>query len=310
MVKVTPELALSFLVSYRDRPDCKNSWPIVEKAIKDFAEANKTEIPKDVYVGIYQFDYKILRNFEKRGTALKPKVFDLLCLFFHSEAFLHHVPRARNIIQKRKESVQDGRILARYLGISRQPTGQLFEDIAGYWISNPATYGLERPLYENDKNQRLLVYREILYITHLFSEPFAFVHCYLQSILNDVGVEKTYDPAYLRMYGIEYDELGVLSGYIFKDIESECYRCFLYSRYSGKFAYEFEITKIRGKEIGFKSIGSSILKSDHVSVRGLRKIQSNKLVGSFSGKEMRSDFPSRTAVNLFDTIKESVIANG
>jgi len=307
---ITPELALSFLIAYRDRPGCKNSWPVVERAIKEFATKNTKDIPKEVFSGIFQFDYKILRNFEKRGTSLKPRVFDLICLFFNSEEFLKHVPSARNIMQERKESLDDGRILARYLGVSQNPSGDLFEGMTGYWVSKPKSHGLERALYENDKNQRRLVYREVLYINHLFSEPFSFVHCYLQSLINDVSIDKLYDPAYIREYGIEYNQLGVLSGYLFRDTEAGCYRCYLYSRYSGEFYNEFKISGSIKEEMTFSSLDSSVFKSDHISVMGLRKIQADTFTGPFSNDEMRRDFPAKQAVNLFDEIKESVIANG
>jgi len=307
---ITPELALSFLIAYRQRPGYKNSWPVVERAIKDFATKNAKEIPKEVFSGIFQFDYKILRNFEKRGTSLKPRVFDLICLFFSSEEFLKHVPSARNIMQERKESLEDGRILARYLGVSQNPSGELFDGMTGYWVSKPKSRGLERAIGDNDKNRRRVVYREVMYINHLFSEPFAFVHCYLQSLLNDVSIDKLYDPAYIREYGIEYDQLAVVSGYLFKDTEDGCYRCYLYSRYSGEFYNEFKISKSIQEGITFSSLDSSVFKSDHISVTGLRTIQADTFTGPFSNDEIRYDFPAKQAVELFDDIKESVIANG
>lgn len=332
MVKLNKELVLELILAYKNRPGHKNSWPSVEEDIKRFAKQNKDKMPEEVYLSIYQFSDKVLYNFANRGTPLKPRVIDLLHSFFHSEMFLSQVPYARDIIQKRKRSIESGRALSEFVGVSWPDLNNIFSAITGYWISMPMyledvskKFGKEKSpfLNEEKKGYDNLIFREVLYINQPFNEPFAFLHCYRQTIagvmLNHERSRSDLDPDFTHWRLSEESHLGVLSGFIFKDDVTAQFSTYLYSRFSGKFAFEFVINTDQKEKVLFDTkvhrrvpaIKLSNYSGYHPSVAGLGKVLGESYIGPLTHDQFfhYAAYSTRGINDVFEKIKESVISD-
>ena len=319
------------LFAYKSKPGHRKSWPGVEEDIKRFAENNKNKMPNEVYLSIYQFSDKILYNFASRGTRLKPNVIYLLYLFFQSEMFLAQVPYARDIIQRRERTIEDGRTVARYIGGITTNSNQDFSGFSGYWISIPqyledlaGKYTKEeRPdLHEDETKKNIVLYREVLKIEHPYNEPFAIIHCYRQILdlifdKDEKIAERDLSVDHTHWHGYENRHLGVLSGYILIDEKSGQFSAYIYSRFSGKFAFDFAINNENPQTIMFdykdhdsvQAIKLYYASPSHPSVAGIGKILGESYAGPLTHDQFFADhaYSTREISQVFAKIRESVI---
>ena len=300
---LSPSIILSLLIQFRDRPGYNSSWPVVVKAIKDFATQSKDVLPTKIYDAVWLVDRRKLYNFEKERTTPDDSALDLFRFFISSDFFLSYVPYAKTIVDEKNNFIADGKTLAKYLGHKSSRNVGL-KEISGYWKSNPyylgqstgpdgnAQYAITSMTIENIKNEEFAIIHQCtqLFYGPITGELFREKEAYYEGSLGNLELYDLRDP---------------LSGFIFNGQNGKSFRLILYSRFTNDLVVDTTVTVDDHAESKIFSLDSKVNLTDIVYINNLN----DKFYGPCSLNDF-SEFPFTNQLKiLFEDIRWSVLSN-